>query len=72
MSTRFCEWAMSPGALEEHLDVPTCAAAPADVFPRFALIALIALVALAASHLAHHVSKGLEWGALGWWQLQLE
>ena len=51
---------MSPGALEEHLDVPTRAAAPADVFPRFALIALVALVALAASHLAHHVSKGLE------------
>ena len=51
---------MSPGALEEHLDVPTRDAAPADVFPRFALIALIALVALAASHLAHHVSQGLE------------
>ena len=51
---------MSPGALEEHLDVSTSAAALADVFPRFALIALIALVALAASHLAHHVSKGLE------------
>ena len=61
MSTRFCVWAMSHGALEEHL-----------LFPRFALIALIALVALAASHLAHHVSKGLERGGLGWWQLQLE
>ena len=60
MSTRFCVWAMSHGALEEHLDMPTGVAAPADVFPRFALIALIALVALAASHLAHHVSKGLE------------
>ena len=60
MSTRFCVWAMSPRALQEHLDVPTCVAALADVFPRFALIALIALVALAASHLAHHVSKGLE------------
>ena len=60
MSTRFGVWAMSPGALEEHLEVPNCAAAAADVFPRFALIALIALVALVASHLAHHVSKGLE------------